>query len=855
MTPSRTCVRFVTVLAIVCMLGGPVAVRAGNGRKQFREGLDNEQAERWERASEQFALALAEDPSNTEYKLHYLRSVSSASIMFTQQGDKFFEQKDYNAAYQAYRKAYSYDPTNELSGAKMKYSMKLLGMEPEKESNPNDIVRARYERDDASIVVPKSRKVYTDVIYHNSSLRQVIDSLAESLGLNVIYDKDFKDEKNIDFEVRNVTKAKALEMLLFTNKYFYVQADSRTLIIAPDQPPNRARYQNLAVKTFMIRNADVGEVRTLIQQIVATKYLVANKQQNSLTVRDTPANLELIQTVIDSIDKDRAEVLIDVNLYEVDHSDLLQLGNQFNVATSGAASTGSLATFFGGVGQADALRSVTPAGFYGPIGLALSLPTSTLTAFQSKGKTRLLNAAQVHVLDNEQHTIRIGQRVPIQTASYVGTSTTVVTGNGGGNNQNNQNQNVSTLGGPATQYQYENVGLNIDMQPVVREDMVQIKMKLETSDVAEGAGIGGNPIFTQRQMSSVASIKNGQTTLIAGVSSVTRSDSVQGLPLISLLPGIGRLFATPKNQKKVVDLVITVTPHIIRSPVYREEDNRAIPAGSSTAPDRQISIEEIVYRAELEEAGGATPPIASAPPAATPARAAAPPGPRSHVTEVDMNLPIGAPAATRQVSASPGEVISTPGGRAAAPVVAPEDATPKPKPPPSAPPKAPTVQATPPADDDEDDDDDDDDSEPNANKASSSVEMRLTAMQTASVGKPAPVAVFGNGLTAVTSAVVAVTFDPKLMRVSRVESTGLFDGQLGAKLPFDVRDGVVYITMGRAGDASKQPASGQMFNIWFDVIGSGAATLSIVPTASRLTGAGNAVAELRTSGAVTVTTR
>src|SRR5262249_54426519 len=154
-----------------------------------------------------------------------------------------------------------------------------------------------------------------------------------------------------------------------------------------------------------------AEVRTLVQQVVATKYLVANKQQNSITVRDTPANLELIQSVIASVDKDRAEVLIEVNLYEVDHSDMLQLGNQFATTSTADSSGQSVASFqngLGGVGAASALRELSPAGFYGPVGLALALPTSTLTAFRSSSRSKLLASTEVHVLDNEQHTIRIG---------------------------------------------------------------------------------------------------------------------------------------------------------------------------------------------------------------------------------------------------------------------------------------------------------------------------------------------------------------------------------------------------------------------------------------------------------------
>jgi general secretion pathway protein D len=837
-------VRFAAILALVAALAAPMPAMAGNGKKVFKRGLEFEAAQRWDQAAEQFALALVEDPDNAEYKLHYFRSIANASIMLTQRGDRLAEQKDYAAAYQAYRQAFSYDPTNELAGQKMRYMLKLQGIEPEQEGPEKDLVRTKYERSSARVTLPPSKRIYTDVVYRNTSLRNIIDSLAESLGLNVIYDADFKDSaKNIDFELRNVTKAKALELLLFTNKLFYVQADTRTIIVATDQPQNRARYQNLSVRTFYLRNADVAEVRTLIQQVVATKYLVPNKQQNSLTVRDTPANLELIQSIIASIDKDRAEVLIEVNLYEVDHADLLQIGNQFATSTP-AASTGekgaALSENFGGIGQASILRGASAAGFFGPIGLALALPSSTLTAFQSKSRTRLLASTQVHVLDNEQHTIRIGQRVPIQTAQFIGTGTTIVDNSGRPGNNNNNN-NLTGFGTPATQFQYENVGLNIDLQPVVHEDQVQIKMKIETSDVG-APGVGGNPTFTQRQMSSVASIRNGQTTLIAGVANQSEVESRQGIPFLSLLPGIGRLFSTPKKDNRVTDVVITVTPHILRAPVYSEEDSKPIEAGTSTAPDRQVSIEDILYRAELDEAAAASPPVATASPA--PARAA----PRPSTTEVP--LPIPGLDVNRPVSTAPGEVLRTPSGPARAPVVAPEAAAPKPFVP-----AADDEDAEDLDDEDEDAEDEGEDPRADATEKSSVLTFRLTGLQVNAVSKPMAVAVWASGNPRLTAATVAIRFNERLLRVAKVESTGLFDGQLGAKLPFEVRNGVLYVSLARAPNLADAPLNGQLMNITFEVLGAGNATLAVVASESKLVGRENSLAEARSEAPLVVTMR
>lgn len=912
MTLSSRGARSAAVLAIILALASPGVALAGNGKKAFKKGVEFEESERWDLAAEQFAVAYADEPANTEYRLHYARAIANASVLLTQRGDRLAEQKDYAAAYQAYRQAFSYDATNELAGEKMRYMLKLQGITPPPEGPEKDLVRAKYERDQARLEVPRSRKIQTDVIYHATPLRQIIDSLADSLGLNVIYDSDIQDatlKKAIDLELRNVTKASALELVLNTNKFFYVQADTRTIIIAADQPQNRARYQKLAVKTFYLRNTDAADVRTLIQQVVATKYLVNNKQQNSLTVRDTPANLELIQSIIASIDKDRAEVLIEVNLYEVDHTDLLTFGNQF--ATSATASNSGLQapgfqSGFGGLGVAGVFREAAPVGVYGPLGLALALPTSTLTAFQNKSRSKLLASTQVHVLDGEQHTIRIGSRVPIQTATYQGFGGTTVIDNGGRNGNNGNNNNLNNgignigLSTPATSYQYENVGLNIDMQPTVHEDMVQIKMKVETSDVGP-PGVGGNPTFTQRQMSSVAGIRNGQTTLVAGVAQQNESNGRSGIPLLSLLPGVGRLFSTPTRDNRVTDVVITITPHILRAPVYTEEDNEPIGAGTATAPDRQVGLEEILYRAELDEAAQAAPIAGGAPPGAA---RPGPPGSRPASTDVQFQVP-GAPespAVNRPVSSRPGETISTPSGRAPAPIVQPEDraptappsaVAPRPVPVSPGPQQTPQVQPAPAQDDQDDmDDEDDDDSDESdeddpggasakaavpvrseqavaaagataaksaaastAQPASGEVSVRLAGLQTGSVNRPMPVAVFASGDSNLTSATLAIKFDESILRVNRVESTGMFDGKLGARLPFEVKDGVLYVTLARPADRAGQPVSGQLANITFDVIGAGTATLSVVPDASKVTAPDDVVAEVRFDNPLVVTTR
>ena len=200
-------------------------------------------------------------------------------------------------------------------------------------------------------------------------------------------------------------------------------------------------------------------------------------------------------------------------------------------------------------------------------------------------------------------------------------------------------------------------------------------------------------------------------------------------------------------------------------------------------------------------------------------------------------------------------MIQTPGGRAPAPVVGPEESGPRPaapqvKPQPIAP------AAADPAEDEDDEDDDDDDSGAAAGaKPSGIVDVRLTGLQVSSINKPMPVAVWATGGSKLSQATIAIKFDDRLLRVNKVESTGMFDGKLGGKLPFEIKDGMLVVTLTRPPDMANLPVNGQLMNVTFDVLGSGTVSLAVGPAASHVVGVENAVAELRAANALVVTTR
>jgi Flp pilus assembly secretin CpaC len=253
------------------------------------------------------------------------------------------------------------------------------------------------------------------------------------------------------------------------------------------------------------------------------------------------------------------------------------------------------------------------------LGFALAMPASTISFFQSNGKAKLLASTQVHILDGEDQSIKIGQRVPIQTAAFPTFSnpTPLRTGASARAIEQSTGLNPAELatglggafngfaGNAFPQIQYENVGLNIDMKPQVFEDEVQLKMKISATSLDTSTG-KLTPSFNQREMASVARIKDGKSTMIAGVSQTTQSKETKGIPILGLLPILGRFFVTPDITDKQSDVVITVTPHILRRADITDRDHLTRAAGYSADPATQLSIQQIIEMADFDTSSSRT---------------------------------------------------------------------------------------------------------------------------------------------------------------------------------------------------------------------------------------------------------
>jgi general secretion pathway protein D len=608
---------FASLLVVFCLLAAPMTAFAKKkGDKNFKQGMQYETQQQWEKAAQEFTLAVAADPSNVEYQLHYRRSVFNASQMYMQQGRALAEQRDYIGAYNAFRQSYGYDPVNELALSEMARMLRLqrdkTGENIEVKGNGLQVSPTSYQEGSGGTpaqptartsiqqdpALAPARTEQLRVIKYNGDLKAEIRLLAEQLNLNVIFDsQSFRSPRTVEVNFSDVTTAQALDLIFLQEGLFFQKVNRRTILVADQN--RRAQYQQLVIRTYYLANIRPEDARNVIAAAIPPNQgrpqtvVLPDKDTNSITIRDTPENLRLIGDILQSIDKDRAEVVMDVNIYEVSRSDLFQLGNQLGIGDSNSGGLFNLGSssglnILGGAADVATRLAGAPTAF----GVSLVIPPSQLTAFQSKNHTRLLASTQIHAFNNEESTARIGQRVPVQTAQTYPFSTTPTTGTGGGTTGG-----VFSGGFPVIQY--EPTGLTLKFQPQVFPNLdVQVKMSIESKDIL-GAG-SLTPTFTERTITGTARIQNNRTMMIASVSQDTQSNGRRGLPLLGLIPVLGRLFTSPTRNNTQVDIVIAVTPRVLRAPAITPNDEMERPSGTLQTPTNS-SLEAMVQEADRED--------------------------------------------------------------------------------------------------------------------------------------------------------------------------------------------------------------------------------------------------------------
>jgi general secretion pathway protein D len=422
------------------------------------------------------------------------------------------------------------------------------------------------------IQMPDSLVFSTD-----TSSRDGFTVLARFADLNLIFDPDFRDSR-ITVDLRQMALADALGSLGASTRNFYRVTAPRTVTIIPDTPAKRREYEEEVVRTFYLSNADVRETVDLLRIVVDNRRLSAITATNAITIKDTPERIAAAARVIGAIDKARPEVVIDVELMEVDRTRLKEYGLQ--LASPGAP---------GISGQVDAnregltlrsLRNLTQADIF-----VSNLPGLFYRLLKTDANTRMLASPHLRTSDGIPAQARFGERVPVPVTTFLPIAT-------GGVQQQ-----------PITSFNYENIGVNIDILPRTHhDDEVSLTLHIEVSNIS-GTGFGGLPTFGNRAINTTIRLRDGETNMLAGLIRDDERDVLAGIPGLSDLPLVGRLFGHTRRESQETDIILTITPHIIRVLELTEADLRPFRVGRETqgAPTIELPL-DLVPPADPEEA-------------------------------------------------------------------------------------------------------------------------------------------------------------------------------------------------------------------------------------------------------------
>jgi general secretion pathway protein D len=395
----------------------------------------------------------------------------------------------------------------------------------------------------------------------------IIRALAQMANVNVIFDPSFRPSAPFQFDGRNQTFVEALRSITSSTQNFFRVTAPRTITVIPDTPAKRREYEEEVVRTFYLSNADLKETMDLLRIVIDARRIASVANTNAITIHDTPERVTAAGRLIAMIDKARPEVLIDVELLEVNRTRLREYGLQL----ASPSSTGP--TGINGVADVNrpGLTVEDLRNLNGSQILLTAVPGLYYRLLKTDQTTRVLANPQLRTLVGSPAQARFGERVPVPVTTFSPIAA-------GGVAQQ-----------PITSFNYEDIGVNIDITPRTHFDNgVTLALTVSVTSIS-GVGFGGIPTFGNREIKTQIRLKDGETNMLAGLIRDDERRGRDGIAGLSDLPGVGHLFGHSTNERTQTDVILMLTPHIVRVLDLTEEDLRAFQMGRDSAalPIRQ----------------------------------------------------------------------------------------------------------------------------------------------------------------------------------------------------------------------------------------------------------------------------
>jgi general secretion pathway protein D len=565
-------VAFLSIVLMILILTG-----CSTFNQSYRLATEAAANKDWDKAIQYYEKAIEEDPDNSAYRLALTRAKILASYVHVFKARNLATEGKKEEALAEYQKALSYDPNNRAIAVEAQ----LLTAEERAEPEPMET-----KIEPPVTLQVSDQKLSLNFMHDRIKLKDIFQALGKHAQINILFDESFKDiPYSVDLTDR--TFEQAINSLCLATKNFYRVIDERSLIIVPDLPAKRIQYELNAVRTFYLSNIKAEDLQASLMQILRSQYrapqFMVDKNLNSITLRDTPEVLELAGQLIKLWDKPKGEVVIDLEIMEVSRQKLKNFGLELDqyivgLGYSGGENPPSESGWF----------DLSKIDFTKKSNFQITMPTAFLNFLESDQDTKIIAQPRLRGIEGEEMSYLVGDKIPIPRTTFTPFAA------GGAAQQ------------PITSFEYEDVGIDIKITPRIHyEGEITLELEMNIKSVG-GTGVADIPIISTREIKNVIRLKDGETNLLAGLLKDEERMSAKGIIGLKSIPVLGGLFSSTEKTVQQWDVMMTITPYIIRSIPLTEEDFQPlwINLGTSFASEKSAGSGEGMGETATGRIGG-----------------------------------------------------------------------------------------------------------------------------------------------------------------------------------------------------------------------------------------------------------
>jgi general secretion pathway protein D len=531
-------------VSITCALAlAGILSLAGCAENALTLAKKADMVQNYDLAVAEYTKAVREHPDSQDARVGLQRAKLRASDSHLVAGRRLYAEGKFDEALLELQIAAELNPTNpdaakELQNVREALRTKLSRPEGGPTELESLLTRSRdFKSAGSELPDVKLGTISTGRQVSSRDLYLIIATMAK---ISVTFDSAFRETQTPATLLENMTLKQALDAVARATGTFYQVTSGTSIVVVPDTPAKRRDYAQEELRTFYIRNADLKETLDALRIVGDLRTIQAITGTNAITVRDTPERLQAIGHFISTFDKARPELVVDVEILEVDRDKLLEYGLQ--IASPGSPGINGAADVNRTGLTLQNLKNLTASDV-----IVTGVPALYYRLLQSDSSTRTLANPHLRMTDGTKAVANFGEDVPVPVTTI---TPIVQTG-----------PNIQ----PQTTFNYRTIGVNIEITPRTHEnDDITLNLNIQLSSQTGTSGFGGLPTFGTRNVVTTIRLKDGETNLLAGLIRDDERYLKEGIPGLSSVPGLNHIFTHDQKEATQTDVVVMLTPHIIR---------------------------------------------------------------------------------------------------------------------------------------------------------------------------------------------------------------------------------------------------------------------------------------------------